>query len=271
MQTIQTIFSTRELAAIIWICIFLCIILINKKIRNSFSLLLKAFFDRKIQTIVFLLLIYIFIVVFLFKELSFWDISFLKDTVFWFFTVALVLLFDYNKIKGLKSFKEIIKKTLKWTIIIQFMANYYTFSLKAELILVPVFIIINLLIAYSPTIDRGEKVVGFLSKTLGIIVLMVFLFAFYKIVVNFDTFFTLINLKIFVWIPILTILFLPFLYIQTLYMKYELLFCHINFMTKDLSLRRALKMQVIRRAKFNLDKLTAIRLDFSTDSLSLIN
>lgn len=91
MNNLSNIFSTREIAIFIWFLILLIFAIRTKEVRNSIVRVIKAFFNRKLFLAFCTLLIYILLVVFILSVIGFWDISLLKDTVFWTLFSGIVL------------------------------------------------------------------------------------------------------------------------------------------------------------------------------------
>ncbi|HET9053912.1 MAG TPA: hypothetical protein VFM90_07060, partial [Cyclobacteriaceae bacterium] len=88
-------------------------------------------------------------------------------------TVAFVMQMNAGKIKDKNYFKDIVKDTLKWTVVLEFVLSLYTFSLWTELILIPVLIFLGALQGISMTDKKYEKVQNLLSTIITIISLIV--------------------------------------------------------------------------------------------------
>jgi len=258
MQTILDTFTNRELALIIWLTLALFASTLRKDIRESLGQLLKGLFARKLFTLFALLTLYVFGTILALHFWGLWDISLLKDTLFWFFTVALVLYFNVHKAKDTRYFKNILTESFKWTIVIEFLVNFYTFSLVTELIMLPILILVSATQAVSETAKQHESVNKFLTNILALIGLSFFLFALYKTVETYQEVFTVHNLHELLLPAILTILFLPFIYFVAVYMNYETLFIRINFVTEDAKLKKALKKEILFAANLNLNRLKVL-------------
>jgi hypothetical protein len=254
----MSIFSNRELSVLIWGVVILTALLFVKNIRQSSKQLFKALFVKQIMTILFLLILFTVTIIFFFYKINLWDKSLLKDTIFWFFGVALVLSYKANNAKDFTYFKEIIKDTIKWTIIIEFLINFYTFSLLTELILIPVMVIVVLLQTVSEMDKKNEQVTKLLKNVTAIFGLILLSYVVYKTFTNYKMLFALNNLFSFLLPIILTIIVLPFIYFLSLYINYETLFVRIKYMTKDNSVRLLLRKEILLAANFNIEKLHLI-------------
>jgi hypothetical protein len=110
MHYIFDIFSTREFSLFIWAGLALIATMFSKNFRKGIGGVFKLLFGTQILTILLILTAYVIALIFLRHKLGTWDKSLLKDTIFWFFTVALVLFFTINKAKDTSFFKNTIRK-----------------------------------------------------------------------------------------------------------------------------------------------------------------
>jgi hypothetical protein len=259
MKLITDIFSTRELSLLIWLLLGLTAMMFGKDMRKSLGGIFKLLFGKQIGTILLILTVYVFATLFLLNKVGTWDFTLLKDTIFWFVSVALVLFFSINKAKDTHFFKDIVKESFKWTIALEFFVNFYTFSLLTELILMPTTFFLAMTLAYSQTDKKHEQVSKLLTNILAIIGLTFFVYVTYKTFYNYQDFFTLHTLFSFLLPPILTVLLIPFLYLVSLYMNYEELFIRVDFMTNDSNKKKLLKREILLLANLNLNRLTSIR------------
>ncbi len=181
-----------------------------------------------------------------------------KDTVFWFFTVAIFTFFTVNKAEDLGFFKEIIVDSIKWIVVIEFLVNFYTFSLSTELILVPIFVFISVVQGYSQTDKKHERVEKLFKSITAIIGLFLLVYVVYETLVEFQKAFTIQNLKSLLHPILMTGFFLPFAYILALFMIYEMLFVRVDFLTRDKKLGGRLKRQILWTANLNFNRLKRI-------------
>ncbi len=258
MKIITDILSTRELSLLIWLFVGFIALMFGKNTRNSLGEIFKLLFGKQIGTILLLLTVYVIATLFLLNKFEAWDFTFLKDTIFWYVSVALVLFFSINKAKDTQYFKEIVKESFKWTIVLEFFINFYTFSLLTELIVMPVVLLLTTLLAYSQTDIKYEQVNKLLTKILSVIGLTFFGYVSYKTFYNYQDIFTQYTLFSFLLPPILTVLLIPFLYLLALYMSYEVLFIRVDFMTNDSDQKKTLKREILFLANLNLNRLTSI-------------
>lgn len=258
MTGLTDIFSTREIALFIWALVFVGLFSIKKEFRKSIVGLIGTFFSKHIIRYFALMVVYVLLTIYLLSHIGLWDSSLTKDTVFWFFTVALVTFFTANKARDFGFFKEIIRDSIKWIIIIEFLINFYTFSLGTELIFVPIMIFITVIQAYSATDRKHELVEKFFTKIIIVIGLAFFVYVAYETITQYQKTFTIQNLKSLLHPIIMTVLFLPFAYLLALFMIYELLFVRVDFLTRDKQTGKRLKRQIMWTANFNINRLNRI-------------
>ena len=97
VEKLQSIFSNREIAAIFWISFVIIVLLtINKGIRTSVLDFLKALFSLQIRNVLLFALVYVEFVVYLLSLVKMWNLSLIKDSIFWFILSAIVILFHLN-------------------------------------------------------------------------------------------------------------------------------------------------------------------------------
>ena len=258
MERLFDVLSTREVALLSWILFGICAMMFKKDLRNGLGQIIKILFSKQIGTILVMLTLYVCLLLTILYKVKLWDISLFKDTIFWYCTSAIVLLFSVNKAKDNAFFKIIVSENLKWAIILEFIINFYTFSLMAELIIIPVITFLLLLQAFASRDEKNIQVSKLLEYITGSIGLILFAYAIYITFIHYEIVFTIHNLFSFMLPPILTILLIPFLYVLAVYMNYELLFIRIDFLTNDDEKRNKLKRAIIFAANLNLNYIKAI-------------
>lgn len=258
---IQAIFNNREIALLLWITVIVLAVLLSK-LRISLVPIIQILTKRMFLIIFSLIGTYLFGIIFLFKNLEVWQNSNLKDVLFWLFTVGLILVFKINDAKSNAYFKGIFLSAIKWTIILEFVVNLYSFSLFTEIIILPVLVFLAMTQAVAEMDEKHKVVSKFLQNVIAVAGLSIFSYSLYKTVVNFDNVLTFHNLVSFLLPSIITILFIPFVYFLALYSTYESYFIHLDFMTIKKDKVKEVKKLILRMANINLDKLLRIKKNF---------
>jgi len=176
---------------------------------------------------------------------------------------GLLSLININEANDTKYFKNIFFDAIKWTIVVQFIVNFFTFSLIIEMIIVSI-IVFSAMLQTSASFDPEHKKVENLAKNFLICFsIFVFLFSLYKTIEKYSELFTIDNLKSFLLPIFLTITFLPFMYLFGLLIKYETLWVRLKFMIRNDNDRKRVKRQILLIANFNINKLTNISMNIA--------
>jgi len=250
-------FNNREISLAIWLLILLIVFLSKKEIRASSLNVIKVFFGKKIFTIYLLMTVYVLLLVYFLYEIKFWNSALLKETIFWYFGVAFISLVNASKVnQDEEYFKKIFKDNLKLIVILEFITTLYSFSLIVELFLVPLLLFIAMLSAFTEVYKKKyyqvKKVIDTIFSLIGVLILV---FAIYKIVTDIYSLVNIINLTSFLLPPILTFLFIPFIYLFALLMSYEVFFVRLKFFIKDKRTLRYTKWKIFTSFHFRLRQL----------------
>src|SRR5262245_31441605 len=142
-MSISSVLNNREIATAIWLIIALLWALSISGVRRSIRDLLKTFLNVKIVVPFVAMLVYIFLMVTVFKKIGFWDVSATKDTILWTLGSAFATFFNLNKVSEDEHyFKNVILDNIKFILILEFILNFYSFSLAIELALIPIITLI---------------------------------------------------------------------------------------------------------------------------------
>lgn len=259
---IQAIFNNREIALLFWIALIVMALLLSK-LRKSLVPIFKILTGKMFLIIFSLIGAYLYgIILLLLQNLEIWQISNLKDVLFWLFSVGLILVFKINEAKSNAYFKGIFLSAIKWTIVLEFIVNLYSFSLLKEIIILPILVFLAMTQAVAEMNEKHKVVSKFLQNVIAIAGLSIFSYSLYKTIVNFDDVLTFQNLVSFLLPSTITVLFIPFVYFLALYSTYESYFIHLDFMTVKKDKVKETKKLILRIANINLDKLLRIKKNF---------
>jgi hypothetical protein len=259
-MSLLVLLNNREKAVVIWLFIIFLGLLVNKDIRASMLQLPKVFLVKQIMVPFILILAYVAAEVICLHKIGFWNVSMLKDTVVWFLGTAFVLFININEpSKDGRYFKKVLLDNLKISVILEFLANAYTFSLWAELIILPIITFIAILSSVAGLKKetlQAKKIMDFLLAIAGFYLLS---YVLYRVTTDLHGFATQENLRSFLLPPILTIAYLPAIYLLAVYSGYELLFVQINMSLRDdKKLANFAKRKVLRTCLGSLGKVTSI-------------
>lgn len=258
---IQALFNNREIALLFWIALIVMALLLSK-LRKSLVPIFKILTGKMFLIIFSLIGAYLYGIILLLQNLEVWQSSNLKDVLFWLFSVGLILVFKINEAKSNAYFKGIFLSAIKWTIVLEFIVNLYSFSLLTEIIILPVLVFLAMTQAVAEMDEKHKMVSKFLQNVIAVAGLLIFSFSLYKTLINFDAVLTFQNLVVFLLPSTITVLFIPFVYLLALYSTYESYFIHLDFMTVKKDKVKEVKKLILRIANINLDKLLRIKKNF---------
>jgi len=261
-------FNNREIAIGIWLLLMFLLLSFGKDVRESYKGILKAFFARKFFLIFLSLAGYTGAIIYLLWHLRFWEFEFLKDTILWFFGVAFLLVFNLSDKTEITFFKKTLIHSFKWTIIIEFISNLYVFSLPIELILVFFLIVFSMMKPFAERDKKYQQLKGPINTVLILLGSVIIVFAIYKTIVGYKHFFTISNVKSLLLSPILTTLYIPFLYLLAMIFTYEQVFMHLRFRSNGNEIfLGAIKWETVKSAKLNITRLNRIWEKIMTSNL----
>ncbi|MFA5933423.1 MAG: hypothetical protein WC826_05150 [Microgenomates group bacterium] len=265
-------FNNRERAIVVWLLLFSLWILFRKDTRVAVFNVLKAFFDKKIISIVLGMLLYTSLIVFSLYKLRLWNAFLLKDTIFWVIGTALVLLFNTNKaMQNASFFKDTVLNAFKLVVILEFVINFYTLNFWLEMVLIPTLVIIGGMSALTEIQAEYKTVKRFINSLLAIIGFLMVIYATGNVVANYQTFVTLKNLNTLVLPPLLTLFYIPYLYFFALIMAYETLFVRLGIFVKDKHLLDFTKQRVFLLCNLNLGKLNLFARTYTREFMEFNN
>ena len=192
---------------------------------------------------------YIAIIVFALSAANLWSTKQLKNTILWTFSVAVVSMFRITQIADDEAyFRKAIMNNFKIIVVLEFLIAFYTFSLLAELLIMPAVTFLVTLQAFSETEQKYSQVGRLLANLLTAIGCGLILYSGLMLVTEPALFFQSGTFSDFALPIVLTVLHLPFLFVLSLYAQYEALFTRIQFLYQSNSERRRAK----RTALFGL-------------------
>ena len=249
------LFNNREIAIALWTTVFFGWAFSQKEIRRSIFNLVKSFFSPKIIIPFTLFFTYSFLVVLLLRAIHIWNLSNLKETIYWFIFSGIIITFRTVVDETTeKPIRKIIKELVAFTIILEFIVNTYAFKLLVELFFVPMITILSAVYTYATIKTECKIVEKILGTLLAIIGIAMFTQALIQIYYDFDRFPSLDTLTNFILPPILTIGILPAIHLLLLYTSYEMLFMRVDLMSNSKETQRYAKKLLILHCGFKVSK-----------------
>lgn len=260
LDFINKTFNNREIVLISYLLIFIIWALGQNKIRKSIFGVVKALFAKRIFISILCLLMYVTVIAYGLSLVYLWNISLLKDTIYWTFGVGFILMMNSDKaLQEEQYFRKFVRENVKLFMILEFVLGLYVWGIITEFILTSIGIFLSILLGYTEVYVEHKKVKDFLLKIFGVIGLFYVFYSGYKVFQNFKDFENYDNFRALIFPAIMTIMFLPFAYFYVLYMHYERLFGRIDFFLKEeKTLCRFAKWRILLSVNFSMPKLKLI-------------
>ncbi|MBF5040675.1 hypothetical protein INP77_14350 [Methylophilus sp. 13] len=263
-------FNNREVAILLWMAIFLAFCLTKRNIKDSFSDILKAFKPVSIWGPLIIGAFWISLLILILHRFKFWEWSNLKTTVLWTLTFAFYSMFQAIKIEfDYKYRKQLTVESFGIAAILMFIGSVYTLPLWAEFIIFPIAVALTWMQAISAresNFASANKLISYLLNTLGFSYVSFWGYSMYR---NPERLFTLANFEDFLLPVILTVWYLPYLYLWKLVMVYELLFVALQRNIKaNTELLRFTKLMTVWKLKWSFKAIDQFKRRIATRTLS---
>lgn len=249
---IASILNNREIAVILWGLLFFLWALKADGMRTSLLNLARVTFRRQLLVIFAGALGYLAMVCLPIVRFGYLDAVAQKQFIAWSLTVGAALLlntpFTGNPIR---FFRTAALHGLTLTALLEFVMNLHSFSLIAELILVPVLTVLVGVRTLATSKEEHSEVLRLTEWMLAIVGLWLISATALGIASNEGVTVPQVLRE---WLlPLyLTISFLPFIYVLALYGAYETVFKRLRFANRNDVLARRLMGVVIRNFHFRL-------------------
>ena len=262
METLYLIYSSissRELASITLLGLFLLWSIRSVNVRKSIIQVLKCLFVPKLIASILLLYVLIAIVCLIIYRLGYWHIMYAKEVVIFAFS-SIPILMEVINYSTQREFGQLIIRQIKFATLISVYVNLYTLSYCWELIIQ---FSMCLLVLMKDTIERQNKqdnvtkqLYGCLNKCDIMFGYFILLFLLYQTCIN-PLAYTLEMLLISVVLPfIFTTIVIPYLYCFTIYGSYEMWFIRLKRSVCDEKIEYVRRRNLlIRHCGLNLRKL----------------
>jgi len=262
MNTIHGIFNNREIAIGLWIMAAVILLLFTKPTREILKTTLPILFCKKFIIFYIVFLCYLVGLLHILSWAELWNLKLLKDTIFWVLFVELPLFAKaIEKADGTHFFRKLLKDNIAISVIIEFFVGFWTFSLKAELIIVPATVLISALYAIASRDKKNLSAKRFFEVVFAVWGVVIFINAISCLFISPNEFFSLDTLKSLL-LPLALLIFnLPVVYGLALYNMYEQVFIRVKGVKHE---QTKMKFQVFCFARLSLSRAAAMRKNLST-------
>lgn len=243
------VFSTREIASLIWFTVLMVYVTVRSNGKVPFREFLKALCNRLFVIPVLCLLGYAALLVYGLSQFAFWDWILIKDVIVWVLFVATPICFKLGtKRTNDFPFRKIVAENFTSSAILEFFVGAFTFSFGAEMIAVPAFSLLVIMQNY----DRSNPKYQSLHKVIdGITVVVGFVLLWFTIGVAIDVISTdgITDVLVSFCIPVIfSIAYLPVIYFVAVKALYHDLFVVIRIRNIDGEKVLAKKKKEVRHA-----------------------
>jgi len=252
------ILNSREWAVLFWTIAFLYYFLfikLNDSVFDSLVSLFKATFNVKILIPVVLMATYIYCAVQCLQKIGLWSPDQLKNTIVWTATVGPASLMRISTTNIEHPFRTILLDNFKIIAILEFITNIQSFNIFLEMMIVPV--VALLVVTSEISKRRKDTVVVYKLSTalLSITGVWVLVKSLLSVITNFTQYAEIKTIYDFSIPPILTTIYIPFLFILATIINYEYVFAILQFKIKDEKIAKFAKKHVIKKFVFRTNLL----------------
>jgi hypothetical protein len=238
--------SNRVVAVLIWLAAFAAFVLGRRDTRESVVGVLRALWG-KLAVLFVAYAIYVAVVVTIAHSLGAWNVGLLKETIAWFLIPGLVLLFGFTKAyEGRGYYGRTLVRVIGLTALVEFYVNLAAFPLWAELLLLPLVVLLGALSVVAGLKPETLIAKRFVDRVLAFVGLVIIVGTAAYVVrewQNMDKGDLALSFALPIW---LTAASLPFIFLFSLYANYETIFVRIDLATMyDKSTRRRAKAALV--------------------------
>lgn len=234
----------------------------KKTVLESYS----SFFDKKLRKLWEIIFLYIFAITMVFYYSPIWENLYIKDIIIWFLFSGLVYSMNAVSSEADETYiKKVLKSNLKFTMILEFFMNTFTFNIWIELAIIPAITSVTIMKVIAERKEEYRSVHKLLDSVLAITGFY-FFYKTIKLGLNEYKQLNMMNTLVSFMIPIVyLILIIPLEYALEVYSKYEGLFIRMTFKEKD-NKRIILnhRIAVFRVCNFSVRKILLFRREFMT-------
>ncbi len=253
----QQVFSNREIAYILWIVAIIIGAIFTKAGRKFYKDVLPITFCRKFIVFYGVFIFFLLGVIKILHYIGFWNISLLKDTIFWVVLVEIpIFIKALEKAKDQYFFRKLIKDNIKCTIIISFIMGFWTFPLWIEILIIPIVVIGGGLYYVANSDKKYIQVQRLLDNFQGLIGIYLIFFIINNLVRDWSKIYNFQTIKVFILPIILMTLNMPVVYGLAVYNQYEQIFIRLKYRDEK---KKKMRRQIIKFGRISLYRLSMLR------------
>lgn len=218
----EELFNSREISIGIWVSVLLIWALTKKELRKSLFRVVAAALNKRLALPVSVFAGYLSLVVGLLTAIGFWHLEMLKATIYWFVLSGLALFGKaITSSKPIEDWQGTLREQASIIVILAFIVNSYTFSLYAEIVLVPVVAFVSMLVAYAEFHHKGEPVANVFLGVQAFIGFVILLLAGMNAYNDYANLASIATAKELFLPVVMATMAIPYMYFIALYSAYD--------------------------------------------------
>lgn len=250
--------DNREWALLIWLGVALLLMVLHRDIRSSLLAVVRIVFTPVLLIPVLLMAGWVVGLVFGAARIGWWEAELTTNTAEWFVVTALVLMFSVNSALSEEHFfRRTVLGAIGVAAFVGVFINLYVLTLWAELLLLPVLVLLSLMAVVARRETRFRQVQILVDTILAVAGFALFAFSIFRIVTDWNAIGTSGMLQRFslpIW---LTLGIVPFVYLLSLYAAYQGAFSRIDFRAAENSQRWRVKLALAWKFHFKVREIAA--------------
>ena len=194
-----------------------------------------------------------------------------KDSTLWFvISASSSVMTAATSRTSMVAIKSTLVQLVKLTIFIEFVVGLYVFPLAIELVLVP-FVSFLLIVQIVPSVrSEAPKVAAFVDRLIGVLGIGLVIWVVVRILIDWPSLWSLDSVEILILIPVLSVLFVPYLYWVALYSGYDQLFRRSSKRgTNPIDARWYLRRRILIHVNVRLGRITHLLNKHSFDLMRI--
>ncbi len=259
--------NSREIASLLWLGLVFALAMLKHEVRSGFRGVVRTAAQPAILGLLTLFLVFVGFEIGVTSRIGLWRTSLAKETVVWAITSGIVLVFNFaSASRDAAFFRKTIAATVTLTVALEFLLNFFVFSLPVEFVIQPLVAFVAMLSIVAGRDEKHrpvKKLADGLSAIFGFVVLGFVLRQAYLRWREFDLQ-ALLEFALPVW---MTIGLLPFVYAVGLFAAYDSIWREINRTTSDQRVRRVTRLAAFTKLNFRLHDAHAFRWKWIHDAV----
>lgn len=239
-------FGNREIAVGFWLIAFVVGALCIRDVRSAVPGILRSLVAWKVGGSFLALAGYVALTVWGASKVGLWTNALWLETTYWYFAAAIP--FFVNAVTGTRHvFRKTLRDVFAFTFILEFIVNFHSFHLAAELLLVPLITVIAMTALVAEQKDDTRSVARLLEGVLAVAGFWLFAYSLHTFSETWGILDRADAARRFALPFWMTLAVVPFVYVAKLMGVYETAFMRIGFHAKTRRARWRAKGAILGR------------------------